>query len=428
MAKKTKDQKRKTRKGKKPKAQNNRCSFVVKVADLNACLGRIHGLMNVDGIPVQDQFVAFRTDLEDGKLVLQAGRQGTYVEVRCPAEISAKGSFVTNIAIPWLTYGSATVSMVYDPSEKNVKFKGSISGSFATTGKLNEILENKVPLRKPVLIPFAKLSAVVSTVLFNADVLDDHEDVLVLLGITKLAKPVKTKSAKIKRKGEKAETTEVGFALRATVFDRTRAAIMERTCAASSEMPVGSFGSGHLFTFIQKCVGEERKRPIKMSITEDFIGLDTGECLSITPALDNALGDATDDLYSINDKDALFSFTLSTDDHVDPFVNVLSVQGGPRAKLATGSDETAAHVEMILDKKGKVTLTVKGNVATGKTTFNSEDAQGSGRIVIKGTHIVEAMSLVNPAKVRVTVWRNIVRQSVIGHALTDHWFGTVDEL
>lgn len=420
--------KRRDKGSKKPKQQ---CHFVVKTSDLNEALSRISSLMGVDGIPMLDQFVAFRTDVEDGKLFLECGRHGTYVRTHCPAEIKAKGMFVTNIAIPWgMSFGAAKVEMEYDPKSRAVNYKAGIRGNFQTTGKFSEIEENRVDPGGMVGVSFAKLHRAVNTALFNADKLEEQEDVLVLLSISEMADddPSKGKSSKIKRKkdkGKKDKGTE--YVLRAVVFDRLRAAIVEVSTRATAEMPMGSFGSGHVFTFLQKCSGEERKAPIAIKITEDYIALKTDKCLSVTPYIENKLGDQTALIEgNFDEKNALFSFTLDTEKHQDPFINVLSVQGGPRAKLSSGSDETASNVLMTVDKSGKITLEVNGSVAQGKTRMQADSVKGSGKVTLKGTHIVESMSLVSPAKVEVTVWPEIVRQVVVGQRKTVHWFGTVD--
>jgi len=411
----------------KGKKGTQECEFTVEVEALHKGLDRCHQLLNTDGIPIQDQKLAFRTDMRDDTLVLCGGYQGTYVEVDVPCEVTTKGYFVTNIAIPWLNYGSAKVSMKYNAAKRCIEYKGRIKGTFVTTGKFETIMESQPKKQKPTLkLPFAALHEVVSTVFFNASVLEEQEDVLILLECTELAKPKKTKGKKIKRKAKDKEP-DATHELIATVFDRARAAVVKEYCTASKAMDQVSFGSGHLWTFLTKCTSDERKGDIAITINEDFCVLQTPNCISVTPSIENELGDMTKQFLShYKDEDALFSFELDTDEHSAPVVSVLSVRGGPRTKLSTGSDETASDVALSL-QKGKITLSVRGEVGSGKVTFKPLSSSGSGKIILKGTFLVEAMELVSPAKAQFTVWSKMVRQVAVGRHYAHHYFATVKD-
>jgi len=411
---------------KKEKKIHPGCAFKVKVNALNTALDRVNSLLRVDGIPIQDQTVAFRTDLYPDYLVIQAGKHGSYVMVKCLAEIETAGYFTTNIAIPWLSYGSEYVRMEYDPENRNVKYKGNIRGTFVTIGDLDAI---EIPeLTDPSLhIPFGAVHRVVTTALFNANVLEEQEDVLIILEVNTLSSRRKGKlnEQELPRK-KSSDKKPATHELRVVVFDRQRAAVVCETCPASEDMPMSSFSSGHLFAFLQKCTGEERTGSIGLRVTPEQILLQTATCISVTPSVENTLGDPTRDFTKeYKDKPPLFTLTLDTEKHMQHFTDVLSVQGGPRTKLSSGSDENAGHVVVTL-KKGNVHLQVSGSVAQGSITIKPVSSTGSGEVAVKGTFIVESMSLVHPSKVVYTVWEKMIRQVASGRTHTHHYFGTVD--
>lgn len=423
MAKSSKKNK-KTRKSKAPKGGG--CSFTVNVAEFDGALARINRMLGADGIPTIDIMVAFRTDVEDGKLVFQAGTAGSYVEMSIDADVHTKGMFVTNIVIPWLSYGSKDVTLTVTPDGRAVEYKGRIKGRFITlAGKLKEIEGNRREPKKLMKLPYSTLNEIVSRTLFDADVLEDHEDVIIMLEVKKLDKPEKSKKAGVKRKGEKDK--KVTHYMRAVVFDRQRAAVVEKLCEVGKEMPLVSFGSGHLYTFLQACQDDERKGAVSVSITDDFIYMATPTFTSITPAVENVMGDITEEfLGQFKDKDALFTVDLDTDEHIQPFNDVLSVQGGPRSKLSASADAAASQVAVTVSKN-KVNLSVKGNVASGSTSFKPLAHKGTGRIALDGIFVVDALSIVGNKKVRLTVWPKMVRQVVLGERHTYHYYATVTE-
>jgi len=403
------------------------CEFSVETEALNRALGRVNTLLNVDGIPIQDQLVVFDAQ-KSGTLVLSAGYDGTYVRLEIEASVKRSGFFVTNIAIPWLSYGSKKVTFIHEPKKRAVSYSARIKGHFVTTGSRDRVEKHAAKRPKGyVSLPYSTLYRVTNTALFNADTLNDNPDVLLLAEVSKLDTPVDADGSPIKRKKDrdKKKDKPLTHKLRMVVYDRHRAAICEEPCRAKGPFGPKSFGSSHMWAFLQQCPTEQRKGNVVLGMTDEVVYAEVPGLVAVSPLIEETIVDMTQKfLPNYRDDDALFRFTLSTEKSHDAVAAVLSVRGGPRSKLTASSDENESR--LMLQLRGKtLRMGVKSDLGRGAVAVKCEDAVGGGKTVVTGTYLMEAMSLVDPAIVEYTVWPTMIRQVARGRFKTEHYFATL---
>lgn len=403
------------------------CKFEIKREEFLGALTRVHELMKVDSVPVTEQILVVTAEQATCQIVFESGCEGAYVRVTVPAiRVHRGGYLVTNIAVPWLKFRSDEIEFDYSADSGSVFYRsGAMKGTFVTMGTQKQVVRN-LPDKPPSMVEVEKkaLHDALSTVLFNADTIDDNPDVLVEVGVIELEK--KKVKDPIKRKGKNPQ--QLTHQIEAVVFDRHRSAFCRLPCDSKQGFEPKVFGSSHIWTFITKMNSEEKV--IRMGLDEDTVWLESDSCLSVTPVISSNV--QAEQIRTIlteqfPDSSINFSFEINTSALLDSAQSVLSVRGGPMKKLSAGKDPNEARL-VIKSKGGLLSLNVKGETGTASTRLKLKGKHsGEGSVTVDGTFLVEAISLVDPSTVVFSFWKKIVRVDVPSHHYTRNFFSTMKE-